>query len=119
MTTELSGRKARAAQANLRQAGIGDAVTVLTGDARQTLAGLSGPLRLVLLDGWKDLCLPVLRQLEPALAPGALIAADDNSLASMSSYLEYVRNPANGYITVSFPVEDGMETSSWTGRPDQ
>jgi hypothetical protein len=24
----------------------------------------------VLLDGWKDLCLPVLRALEPKLAPG-------------------------------------------------
>jgi predicted O-methyltransferase YrrM len=119
VTTELSGKKAGAAQANLRQAGVSDAVTILTGDARQTLAGLSGPVRLVLLDGWKDLCLPVLRLLEPALAPGALVAADDNTLASMSSYLAYVRNPANGYTTVSFPVEDGMEISSWTGRPDQ
>jgi predicted O-methyltransferase YrrM len=119
VTTELSGKKALAAQANLRQAGVSDAVTVLTGDARQTLAGVSGPVRLVLLDGWKDLCLPVLRLLEPALAPGALVAADDNTLASMSSYLAYVRNPANGYTTVSFPVEDGMEISSWTGRPDQ
>jgi predicted O-methyltransferase YrrM len=86
---------------------------------RQTLAGLPGAVRLVLLDGWKDLCLPVLRLLEPALAPRALVAAADNTLASMSTYLAYVRNPANGYTTVSFPVEDGMEISSWTGRPDR
>jgi hypothetical protein len=58
----------------------------------------------------------VLRLLEPALAPGALVAADDNTLASMSSYLAYVKDPASGYISVSFPVEDGMELSSWTGR---
>jgi predicted O-methyltransferase YrrM len=87
---------------------------VLAGDARQTLGGLPGPVGLVLLDGWKDLCLPVLRLLEPVLAPGALVAADDSSLASMSDYLGYVRNPASGYVTVSFPVEDGMEISCWT-----
>jgi len=58
----------------------------------------------------------VLRLLEPRLAPGALVAADDNNLASMTGYLGYVRDPASGYVTVSFPVEDGMEISSWTGR---
>ena len=26
-----------------------------------------------------------------------------------------VRDPAHGYVTVGFPVEDGMEISSWTG----
>lgn len=115
VTTELSSRKVEAAQANLRQAGVSGAVTVLAGDARETLAGLPGPVGLVLLDGWKDLCLPVLRLLEPVLAPGALVAADDNNHASLADYLGYVRDPANGYVTVSFPVDDGMEISSWTG----
>jgi hypothetical protein len=27
-----------------------------------------------------------------------------------------VRDPANGYVSVSFPVEDGMEISTGTGR---
>ncbi len=58
----------------------------------------------------------MLRLLEPSLAPGTLIAADGNSLASMIGYLSYVRDPASGYVTVSFPVEDGMEISSWIGR---
>jgi predicted O-methyltransferase YrrM len=116
LTTELSEKKVETARANLREAGVAGAVTVLPGDARQTLADLPGPIGLVLLDGWKDLCLPVLRLLEPKLAPGALIAADDNSQANMAEYLRYVRDPANGYVSVSFPVEDGMEISSWTGR---
>jgi len=34
----------------------------------------------------------------------------------MAGYLDYVRHPANGYVTVAFPVEDGMEISFWTGR---
>jgi predicted O-methyltransferase YrrM len=117
ITTELSGKKAAAARANLRDAGVSDAVTILEGDALDSLAGLKGPVGLAFLDGWKDLCLPVLRLLEPVLTPGALIAADDNTHPGMTNYLGYVRNPANGYVTVSFPVEDGVEISSWTGRP--
>jgi predicted O-methyltransferase YrrM len=115
-TTELSVKKATAARANLDEAGVGDAVTILTGDALATLAEVPGPVQLVLLDGWKNLCVPVLRLLEPKLAPGALVAADDTTQTSMAGYLDYVRDPANGYVTVAFPVEDGMELSSWTGR---
>jgi predicted O-methyltransferase YrrM len=114
VTTELSARKAEAARANLNEAGVGDAVTILVGDARQTLASLPGPVGLVLLDGWKDLCLPVLRVLEPKLVPGALVAADDTTHASLADYLSHIRDPANGYVTVTFPVEDGVELSSWT-----
>ena len=75
-----------------------------------------GPVGLVLLDGWKNLCLPVLRLLEPKLAPGALVVADDITFTSMADYLGYVRDPASGYVSVTFPVEDGMEISTWTGR---
>ena len=96
VTTELNDKKAKAAQANLQQAGVDAAVTILAGDARQTLADLSGPVGLVLLDGWKDLCLPVLRLLEPKLAPGALVAADDNDHSGIADYLQYVRDPAKG-----------------------
>jgi predicted O-methyltransferase YrrM len=64
----------------------------------------------------KELCLPVLRLLEPRLAPGALVAADDNDHSNVADYLKYVREPANGYVSVSFPVADGVEISSWTGR---
>jgi hypothetical protein len=34
----------------------------------------------------------------------------------MAPYLDFIRDPASGYVTVAFPVEDGMEVSSWTGR---
>jgi predicted O-methyltransferase YrrM len=114
-TTEMSAVKVRAAQDNLRQSGVDDPVTVLAGDARETLADVPGPVGLVLLDGWKDLYLPVLHLLEPRLAPGALVIADDSSFPGVAGYLAYVRDPAHGYVTVSFPVEDGMEISSWTG----
>jgi predicted O-methyltransferase YrrM len=115
VSTELSRKKLDRAQQNLREAGVDGPVTLLAGDARETLATVPGPVGLVLLDGWKDLYVPMLKLLEPKLSPGALIIADDSSFASVSDYLAYVRDPARGYVTVSFPVEDGMEISSWTG----
>ena len=115
VSTELSQKKIDQAQQNLRDAGVDGPVTLLAGDARETLAAVPGPVGLVLLDGWKDLYVPVLELLEPKLSPGALVIADDSSFASVAGYLAYVRDPARGYVTVGFPVEDGMEISSWTG----
>jgi predicted O-methyltransferase YrrM len=116
VTTELSDRKATAARENLEQAGLAGVVTILPGDARETLAGVTGRVGLVLLDGWKDLYLPVLRLLQPRLRPGALIVADDTSLDTAANYLAYVRDPGNGFVSVDFPVDSGVEVSSWTGQ---
>jgi predicted O-methyltransferase YrrM len=111
ISTELNAAKIAQARANLAEAGLADLVTILEGDALETLAGLPGPVGFVLLDGWKDLYLPVLRLLEPRLAPGALVVADDTvSMATqMTDYLSYVRDPARGYLSVSFPESDGLE----------
>ena len=111
ISTELSANKVTQARVNLADAGLSDQVTILEGDARQTLADLDGPVEFVLLDGWKDLYLPVLRLLEPHLTPGALILADDSvsQAANMPDYLSHVRNPANGYLSVTFPESDGLE----------
>jgi predicted O-methyltransferase YrrM len=109
--TELSTSKAAAALRTFAETGLDDLITVLSGDARDTLAGIDGPVDFVLLDGWKDLCLPVLRLLEPRLGPGTLVVADDVDLTDLAPYLDHVRDPRNGYQSVTFPVEDGMEIS--------
>ncbi|MFI5641068.1 O-methyltransferase [Streptomyces goshikiensis] len=111
ISTELSAAKAAAARRTFAETGLDDLVTVLEGDARDTLATVAGSADFVLLDGWKDLCLPVLRLLEPRLAPGTLVVADDACLENLAPYLDYVRDPRNGYQSVTFPVEDGMEIS--------
>lgn len=116
VSTELNTTKVAAARANLVEAQLGDLVTILLGDAMTTLNDVPGPIDLVLLDGWKDLYLPVLRSLEPRLRIGALIVADDINLPSLSDYLEYTRDPAKGYVSVAFPVGDGMEISCWTAN---
>src|ERR1700683_5040553 len=114
VTTELSDRKATAARQNLEQAGLGGVVPILQGDALETLASVTGPVGLVLLDGWKELYLPVLRLVQPPLTPGALVLGRDTSYESAAGSLAHVRDPGNGFVSVAFPVDDGIEVSSWT-----
>jgi len=113
ISTEPNAPKVAQARANIAEAGLADWVTILEGDALETFADLPGPVEFVLLDGWKNLYLPVLHQLEPRLVPGALVLADDSiSLAAqMADYLAYVRDPGHGYVSVEFPDGDGLEIS--------
>jgi predicted O-methyltransferase YrrM len=115
VTTELSDRKAAAARENLVEAGLAGVVTILQGDALETLGEVSGPIGIVLLDGWKGLYLPVLRLLQPRLTPGALVIADDTGLESAAGYLAHVRDPGSGFVSADFPVDGGVEVSCWTG----
>ncbi|MEV5686237.1 class I SAM-dependent methyltransferase [Streptomyces sp. NPDC052164] len=111
ITTEMSRTKAACARDTFAATGLDDVITVLEGNALQTLAALRQPVDFLFLDGWKDLCLPVLQLLEPRIAPGTLVVADDVDLPSLGPYLDHVRETANGYHSVTFPVEDGLEIS--------
>lgn len=115
ITTELSSAKIATAQANFAETGLTDVITILAGDALSTLTDIDGPIDFVLLDGWKELYLPVLKLLEPKLSPGTLVIADNTEMADAKPYLEHVRDPANGYVGVSFPVrgDDSMEISCY------
>jgi predicted O-methyltransferase YrrM len=117
VTTELNATKIAAAKQTFADTGLADVITVLEGDALSTLAGLDGPVEFVLLDGWKDLYLPVIELLEPRLSTGALVVADNTSAADTQPYLDRVRNPDNGYVSFNFQVRDSdsMEISCRTG----
>ena len=112
ITTEQSASKASRAAQHLTQAGLSDLVELRQGDAFQTLAAIDG-IDLLLLDGWKPLYLPLLRQLEPALSPGCLVIADDVISLSdkLGPYLAYVRDVANGYLSCEISLHDGLELS--------
>jgi predicted O-methyltransferase YrrM len=113
ITSELHPGKARTARENLREAGLLDLVDLREGDALETLKDVPADVSLAFLDGWKHLYLPVLKLLEPTLLHGALIVADDLDLFPdvHKPYLAYVRDPANGYVSVDVPIGDRMELS--------
>jgi predicted O-methyltransferase YrrM len=114
ITTEIHTGKAERAREYISEAGLLDVVDLRVGDALETLKPVDSDVSLVFLDGWKPLYLRVLHLLEPALQPGALVAADDIHLfpEALAPYLAYVRDPANGFVSVTFPVGDAMELST-------
>src|SRR5271168_1324692 len=116
VTTELSETKIAAAKQTFAETGLDDVITILEGDALTTLESLDGAIDFILLDGWKDLYLPVIELLEPRLSTAALVIADNASAADMKPYLDHVRNPDNGYVSFNFLVResDSMEISCRT-----
>ena len=115
--TEILPEKAEVAHANFAEAGVSDLIDLRVGDARETLKDCGGPLDLVLLDGWKDIELDVLRILQPQLRHGALVFTDNifTFKADNQGQREYMADPQNGFRAVVLPLKDGMEAAVYTG----
>jgi len=102
--TELEPSKAARARENLTAAGLAELAEIREGDALESLGrDLPESIDLVLLDGAKVLYPKIFALLEPHLAPGAIIVAD-NADAS-PEYLERVRAPRGGYVSVPFAAD--------------
>jgi len=106
------GKRAKAVE-HLNEAGLGGVAEVRLGDALQTLRDVSPPIDLVLLDGWKDLYLPMLELLAPKLRPGAVVLADNvrTFKRALAPYLDYVQSGKNGFESVTLPFPSGFEYS--------
>ncbi|KAA0077687.1 class I SAM-dependent methyltransferase [Tardiphaga sp. P9-11] len=108
ITSEFEPSKIVIARRNLAEGGLIDLVEFRAGDALQTLrADLPDAIDLLLLDGAKALYPDVLAIVENRLKPGAFVIADNADYSP--DYLAYVRNPANGYLSV--PFGDDVELS--------
>jgi predicted O-methyltransferase YrrM len=68
---------------------------------------------LLFLDGWKLMYPDVLKLLMPSLRQGSVVLADDVTLFpnDVASYLDFVRDPANGLVTATLLLGDGIEYS--------
>jgi predicted O-methyltransferase YrrM len=102
--SEFVPNKVMRARAHVEAAGFADLVDIREGDALETLKEAGGAVDLVLVDGAWSLYLPVLKLLEPALAPGAIILGEN---AFDPDYTAYVREPANGYISQPLAINEG------------
>ncbi len=109
--TELSPEKAARARANLARAGLAELVEIREGDALESLArDLPAEIGLVLLDGAKSLYPKILALLEPRLAKGALVVADNADMSP--EYRARVRESGD-YLAVS--VSEDVELAQWLG----
>ena len=108
ITTEFEPSKMARARQHLTEAGLLDLVELREGDALATLStDLPDTVDLLLLDGAKPLYADILHLVEARLRTGALIIADNVDLSP--DYLQYVRQPGNGYLSVA--VTDDIELS--------
>lgn len=112
ITSEFEPSKVARARANLAEAGLADLVEFREGDALETLArDLPHQVDLLLLDGAKALYPDILDLVEPRLRVGALVVADNADYCP--PYLERVRDPARGYLSV--PFSEDVELSMRLG----
>ena len=114
--TELVPEKVNAARANVAQAGLAQFVNIREGDAMKTLSTIDEPIDLLLLDGWKDIYLPMVKMLTPKLRAGAAVIADNvfTFKTALRPYVEHMQNRENGFDSVTLPLGHGMEYSMRT-----
>lgn len=75
ITHEIDAGRAALARENFAAAGVADRVTVVEGDAHQTVSKLTGPIDLVFIDADKEGYLDYLNKLLPLMRPGGLVLA--------------------------------------------
>ena len=76
-TLELDPAKVERARLNFAMAGVDDIVTILEGDAHETLRTLVGPFDFAFLDAEKELYVDFLESLVGLLRPGGVLVADN------------------------------------------
>ncbi|MBP6014036.1 MAG: class I SAM-dependent methyltransferase [Alphaproteobacteria bacterium] len=111
--TECEPAKVKAARANVADAGLAQFVDILEGDAMKTLASLDATIDFLLLDGWKDIYLPMIKMLTPKMRAGAIVLADNifTFKKTLRPYVAHMQDRANGFESVTLPLGHGMEYS--------
>lgn len=90
ITTELLASKANKAIENFKRAGVNDLIEVRVGNAMNTLKNHDKYIDLLLLDGWKDLYLPLFRMLEPNFHFKTIIYVDNANMSDSQTFLKTV-----------------------------
>lgn len=86
VTHEIDPDTAALARENFAKAGVADIVTVVEGDAHETVSKLKGPIDMVFIDADKEGYADYLKKLLPLVRPGGLIFAHNIGAAH-----EYVK----------------------------
>jgi predicted O-methyltransferase YrrM len=112
-TIEYDRARAKIAADNIRDAGLGDVVTVVAGDAFAEIPKLAGPFDFVFLDAWKrdykrfyDLVLPRLPGHGLFLAHNVV-----NKQTEMRDFLAAIQNDASVYTSIVSPGSEGMSVT--------
>ncbi len=92
ITSELLANKCKIAQQNFDDAGLGKWIDLREGDAMQTLKEVPENVDFILLDGWNELYLPLIKMLIPKLKNGTLIYTDNVGFPTTKPFLDYLQS---------------------------
>ncbi len=91
-THEIDAKRAELARANFKRAGVDSLVTLVPGDAHETVAKIDQPIDILFLDADKNGYADYLKKLLPRIRPGGLIVAHNTTSAAgqMADFLKAV-----------------------------
>ncbi len=102
ITTELIESKAQKAAQHFKQAQVDSIIDLRVGDAMKTLANHSEPIDLLLLDGWKDLYLPLFRMLESNFHETTIVYVDNADMSEVVQFLHQVHQGGDYYVEYKY-----------------
>jgi predicted O-methyltransferase YrrM len=111
ITHEIDPATAKLARENFKTAGVSDLITIVEGDAHETVSKLKGPIDLVFIDADKPGYADYLTKLLPLVRPGGLICAHNiNSRQANPEFVKAVTtNPE--LETVLYTAGEGLSIS--------
>jgi caffeoyl-CoA O-methyltransferase len=89
-TFEIDRDRAALAREHFKKAGVDHLVTIIEGNAHQTVTRLKDPIDIVFLDADKEGYVDYLNKLLPLVRPGGLILADNTNMTP--AYVRAVEN---------------------------
>lgn len=107
ITTELLDSKCKIALQNFRKAQVNNLIDLREGDAMETLKDIPDNIDFLLLDGWNDLYLPLIKLLEPKLKDGAYIYTDNIKFPGSKSFVKYITSNPEKYKTKRLSENQG------------
>ncbi len=114
---ELNPYMSMMTEENLAAADLASRARIITGDARRVLPFLGSRFDFALIDATKEEYFEYLRALEPRLAKGAWVIADNTRIyrSQLKDYLAHVRRSGRYESREQGFGEDAMEVSRFLG----
>jgi predicted O-methyltransferase YrrM len=109
--TEMVESKAQQAKRNIDEAGLSNYVDIRIGNAIETLKNETGPVDFFFSDGFPSLTLPVAKIVAAIMRSGGVIFSDNvhRVEADFRNYVDYLRNPDNGFRSMLLSFSDPCE----------
>ncbi len=112
ITCDINPERIAAARQNFADAGLGDVIEILEGDARETLRGRSESVDLLFIDSTKSYYETFFDIVYPRLVKGGIVVADNvlSHRDELEDYISYVENHPN-LESAMIPIGRGLEIS--------